>query len=158
MGIALIFASSTILTNLLIYMSNASWANFFLEGAGLPNLFRYVLVTVLACVAYGGIFTADGPVLQESRDPGDRDRRMGSVLFRASGEPAETHGHALSSVVAAADHRQRTVFRSWSDASSALFSVLGPPSVAALLVWASGKVLYRTEVTWTAPSSAAGQE
>src|SRR4030095_5125384 len=58
--LALIFSTSTILTNILIYMPNSGGTNFFLEGPGLSYLARYVAVTVLACVAYGSIFTLTG--------------------------------------------------------------------------------------------------
>jgi ABC-type transport system involved in multi-copper enzyme maturation permease subunit len=59
-SMSLIFATSTILTNLLIYAPASSGSNFFFEGHGIPYLLRYVFVTVLACIAYGGVFTLTG--------------------------------------------------------------------------------------------------
>src|SRR5262252_8980476 len=59
-AMSLIFTTSTILTNLLIYAPTSSMTNFFFEGAGISYLLRYVSVTVLACIAYGGVFTLTG--------------------------------------------------------------------------------------------------
>src|SRR5678815_947402 len=41
-ALALIFSTSTILTNILIYMPNSGGTNFFLEGPGLSYLTLYV--------------------------------------------------------------------------------------------------------------------
>jgi len=148
-GIALIFASSTILTNLLIYMSNASWANFFLEGAGLSNLFRYVLVTVLACVAYGGIFMLTGLYFRNPVIPAILIGAWEAFYFVLPETLQKlTVMHYLQSLLPLII--DRGPFSIVVDASSGLFSVLALLSIAGLLVLASGKVLRRTEITYSA--------
>ena len=59
-AIGLLFGIATILENVLIYGATTSVSTFFLEGPGLSYLFRYVLVIVLACAAWGAMFMLAG--------------------------------------------------------------------------------------------------
>jgi ABC-type transport system involved in multi-copper enzyme maturation permease subunit len=60
-AVALLFGTTTILENVLVYASTpSSISAFFFEGPGLSYLVRYVLVIVLACAAWGAIFMLSG--------------------------------------------------------------------------------------------------
>jgi ABC-type transport system involved in multi-copper enzyme maturation permease subunit len=148
-AMALIFATSTILTNLFIYLPAASGPSFFLEGDGIPYLLRYVIVTVLACMAYGGVFTLTG---LRYRNPVVPAIIVGLweafYFFLPASLQKLTIMHYLQSLLPLVI--DRGPFSVVVDASSALFSVLVLAGIAALLVWAAGKELRRTEVTYSA--------
>lgn len=67
--VAVLFASSTIATHILIYSSSPEFSAFFLEGPGLSHLARYVAVTILACIAYGAIFLLAGMLFKNPGVP-----------------------------------------------------------------------------------------
>jgi ABC-type transport system involved in multi-copper enzyme maturation permease subunit len=59
-AMGLVFGTTTVLTNILMYAISPSMSEFFLEGPGLSYLARYVLVTLLACAAWGSVFMLAG--------------------------------------------------------------------------------------------------
>ena len=148
-AMGVIFGTSTILTNVLIYMPHSSWTSFFLEDAGLPNLARYFLVTLLACAAYGGIFTLTGLYFRNPVIPAIVLAGWEAFYFVLPASLQKvTVMHYLQSLLPLII--DRGPFSVVVDASSALFSVMALVSVCALLVWASGKVLRRTQITYSA--------
>jgi ABC-type transport system involved in multi-copper enzyme maturation permease subunit len=60
LAMSVIFGLSTLFTHTLIYLRNPGSKAFFLEGDGFSNLARYLMVTVMAVVAYGSIFLLVG--------------------------------------------------------------------------------------------------
>ena len=50
-AMSLIFGTSALLTNVLVHMHHFEWAQFFLEGDGFSHMFRYFVVTIMACAA-----------------------------------------------------------------------------------------------------------
>jgi ABC-type transport system involved in multi-copper enzyme maturation permease subunit len=54
------FSICTIATFILLYLPNGGFGSFFLSGNGVPHLARYLIVTLIACVGYGGIFLLSG--------------------------------------------------------------------------------------------------
>lgn len=148
-ALALIFATSTILTNILIYMPNSSWASFFLEDAGLSNLFKYVSVTVLACVAYGSIFMLTGLYFRNPVVPAILIAAWEAFYFVLPETLQKfTVMHYLQSLLPLII--DRGPFSVIVDPSSAVFSVFALLCTAAVLVWAAGKALCRTEITYSA--------
>jgi ABC-type transport system involved in multi-copper enzyme maturation permease subunit len=144
-----IFGTSTILTNILMYMPNSSWTNFFFEDAGLSNLARYVLVTLLACAAYGGVFTLTGLYFRNPVIPAILVAAWEAFYFVLPATLQKvTVMHYLQSLLPLII--DRGPFSVVVDASSAVFSVLALLSVCALLVWASGKLLCKTQITYSA--------
>ena len=147
-AMALIFGVSTTLTNLLIFMPASSGTAFFLEGEGIPNLIRYIMVTTLACMAYGGVFTLTGLRFRNPVIPAivigvweafyfvlpATLQKLTVMHYLQSLLPLVIDGGPFSVVV---------------DASSGLFSVLVLFSLAALFVWAAGKALCGTEITYS---------
>ena len=57
-----LFTTVTVLSMLLLFFPHffSSSVRFFLDGAGLGQLFTYVLITILACVGYGAFFMVVG--------------------------------------------------------------------------------------------------
>src|SRR5437763_15332924 len=57
-----LFTTLTVLCMLLVFFSHyyAESSRLFLDGAGLSQLFTYVLITVLACIGYGAFFLVVG--------------------------------------------------------------------------------------------------
>jgi hypothetical protein len=145
---ALIFGVSTILTNLLIYMPATSGSEFFLEGEGIPNLIRYIVVTTLACMAYGGIFTLTGLRFRNPVIPAIVIGLWEAFYFVLPATLQKfTVMHYLQSLLPLVI--DRGPFSVVVDASSAVFSVLILFSLAALFVWAAGRALCRTEITYS---------
>jgi ABC-type transport system involved in multi-copper enzyme maturation permease subunit len=147
-AMALIFSTSTILTNLLMYAAATSGPAFFFEGNGIPYLLRYLIVTVLACTAYGGVFTLTGLRFRNPVIPAIIVGLWEAFYFFLPETLQKlTIMHYLQSLLPLII--DRGPFSVVVDASSAVFSVLVLIGVAALLVWASGKLLCRTEVTYS---------
>jgi ABC-type transport system involved in multi-copper enzyme maturation permease subunit len=148
-AMAIIFATSTILTNILIYLPSASRMTFFMEGEGLSNLARYVLVTVLACAAYGGVFMLTGLWFRNPIVPAIVIGLWEAFYFVLPETLQKlTIMHYLQSLLPLVI--DRGPFSIVIDASSATFSVLALLGIAVLLVWAAGKILRQTEVTYSA--------
>jgi len=57
-----LFTTVTVVSMLLVFFSHnpAASSRFFLDGAGLGQLFWYVAITILACVGYGAFFLVVG--------------------------------------------------------------------------------------------------
>jgi len=147
-AMALIFGLSTLLTNILIYLPATSGTTFFLEGDGIPNLIRYVLATALACLAYGGVFTLTGLWFRNPVIPAIIVGLWEAFYFVLPASLQKlTIMHYLQSLLPLVI--DRGPFAVVSDASSGVFSVLVLLSTAVLLVWAAGKALCRTEVTYS---------
>jgi ABC-type transport system involved in multi-copper enzyme maturation permease subunit len=148
-AMGLIFTTSTILTNILAYAPNSSWTNFFLEDAGLSNLTRYVVVTVLACAAYGAVFTLAGLIFRNPVIPAIVVAAWEAFYFVLPETLQKfTIMHYLQSLLPLII--DRGPFSVVVGPSSAVFSVLALLGSAALLVWASGKRLCRTQVSYSA--------
>jgi ABC-type transport system involved in multi-copper enzyme maturation permease subunit len=144
-----IFGTSTILTNILIYMPLPSWSSFFLEDAGLSNLVRYFLVTLLACAAYGGIFTFTGLYFRNPIIPAILVAGWEAFYFVLPASLQKvTVMHYLQSLLPLII--DRGPFSVVVDASSAVFSVLALLGICVLLVWASGRMLCKTQITYSA--------
>ncbi len=58
----ILFTIMTVVCMLLVFLPNyfSSSMRFFLEGAGLGQLFWYVTITILACIGYGAFFLVVG--------------------------------------------------------------------------------------------------
>jgi ABC-type transport system involved in multi-copper enzyme maturation permease subunit len=58
----ILFGAVTIASMLLLFFPHffSASARFFSDGAGLSQLFSYVLITVLACIGYGAFFLVVG--------------------------------------------------------------------------------------------------
>ena len=58
----ILFGAVTIASMLLLFFAHffSASARFFFDGAGLSQLFTYVLITVLACIGYGAFFLVVG--------------------------------------------------------------------------------------------------
>jgi ABC-type transport system involved in multi-copper enzyme maturation permease subunit len=148
-AMSVIFGLSTLLTNLLIYLPAASGSTFFLEGDGIPNLIRYILATTLACLAYGGVFTLTGLWFRNPVIPALVIGLWEAFYFVLPGSLQKlTIMHYVQSLLPLVI--DRGPFSVVVDASSGLFSVLVLLGVAGLLVWAAGKALRRTEITYSA--------
>jgi ABC-type transport system involved in multi-copper enzyme maturation permease subunit len=148
-AIGLLFSVSTILTNILIYVPTTTWPTFFLEGDGLGYLARYVGVTVLACVAYGSVFMFTGLYFRNPIVPAIIVGLWeGFFFFLPESLQKVTVMHYLQSLLPLVI--DRGPFSVIVDPSSALFSILVLLSITVLLVWASGRALCRTQVTYSA--------
>jgi ABC-type transport system involved in multi-copper enzyme maturation permease subunit len=57
-----LFTTVTVVSMLIVFFSHAQTlgTRFFLEGAGLSQLFWYMTITILACVGYGAFFLVVG--------------------------------------------------------------------------------------------------
>ncbi|HET9941801.1 MAG TPA: hypothetical protein VFR05_00585 [Terriglobia bacterium] len=147
-AMAIIFGMSTLLTNILIYLPATSGRAFFFEGDGLGHLFWYVLATALGCLAYGGVFTLTGLWFRNPVVPAIVIGLWEAFYFVLPASLQKlTVMHYLQSLLPLVI--DRGPFSVVVDASSALFSVLVLLTSASLLVWASGKALCRTEVTYS---------
>jgi ABC-type transport system involved in multi-copper enzyme maturation permease subunit len=148
-AIGSLFAVSTILTNILIYVPSTTWPAFFLEGEGLGYLARYIGVTVLACVAYGSVFMFTGLYFRNPIIPAIVVGLWeGFFFFLPANLQKVTVMHYLQSLLPLVI--DRGPFSVIVDPSSALFSILVLLSMTVLLVWASGRALRRTQVTYSA--------
>jgi ABC-type transport system involved in multi-copper enzyme maturation permease subunit len=147
-AMSLLFATSTILTNVLIYMANSSWMTFFLEGDGISNLVRYVAVTVLACMAYGGIFMVAGLCFKNPIVPAVVVGVWEAFYFILPETLQKvTVMHYLQSLLPLII--DRGPFSVVIDPTGAVISIATLLGAAAGLVWISGKILCRTQVTYS---------
>lgn len=58
----ILFTTVTVVSMLLLFLPHffSSGVRFFLDGAGLGQLFSYVVITILACLGYGAFFMVVG--------------------------------------------------------------------------------------------------
>jgi ABC-type transport system involved in multi-copper enzyme maturation permease subunit len=148
-AMTLIFSTSTILTNTLIYVPSSAWMNFFFEGDGLSNLARYVVVTALACVAYGGIFTLTGLLFRNPIVPAlIIGVWEGFYFVLPESLQKVTVMHYLQSMLPLVI--DRGPFSVVIDPTHAIFGIPILLATAAGMVWLSGKVLRGTQITYSA--------
>lgn len=148
-AMAVVFATSTILTNVLIYLNVPSMGAFFLEGPGISYLAAYVLVIVLACAAYGGIFMLAGLLF---RNPIVAAFIVGlwEAFYFILPETLQklTVMHYLQSLLPLVI--DRGPFSVIIDPTNPILAVLIVLAIAAGFVFLSGKVLCRTQITYSA--------
>jgi ABC-type transport system involved in multi-copper enzyme maturation permease subunit len=144
-----IFVTSTILTNVLAYMHNYDWAQFFLEGEGIANLVRYVLVTVMGCVAYGGVFMLAGTLFKNPAGPVALIGAWEAFYFIL---PADVQNftimHYLQSMLPVAI--DRGPFAVVVNPTPAILGIPVLLVIAGVFVWAAGQVVRRAQVTYSA--------
>jgi ABC-type transport system involved in multi-copper enzyme maturation permease subunit len=144
---SLIFGVCTVATNVLIYMTHPGWQEFFLAGDGLRQLGLYVLAAVLACAAYGAIFTLLGLLFRIPVIPGAvlLAWEFFYFVFPASVQKF-TVMHYLQSLLPV--RVDLGVFAVVADPTP---PVLGVPVLllaAAVLVWISGRVLRTVQISY----------
>jgi len=148
-AMALVFGTTTLLTNLLIYAISPSMSEFFLEGPGLAYLARYVLVTVLACAAWGSIFMLAGLLF---KNPIISVFVVGlwEAFYFILPETLQklTVMHYLQSLLPIVI--DRGPFSVVIDPTNSVLSVVIVLGIAAGFVWLSGKALRRTQIAYGA--------
>ncbi len=146
---SVIFGGSAILTNLLAYMHHPAWAQFFLEGNGLPNLFRYFIVTIMACLAYGGVFLLMGTLFKNPAGPFIVIGAWEAFFFILPANVQKfTIMHYLQSMLPLAI--DRGPFAVVADPTPAILGIPVLLGVAGLFVWAAGQVVRRAQVNYSA--------
>ena len=132
----------------MIYFPSSSWANFFLEGEGISNLASYVVVTILACVAYGSIFTLAGLVF---RNPIVSAFFIGvwEAFYFILPETLQkfTIMHYLQSLLPLVI--DRGPFSVVIDPTGAFWCIVILLGIGVTFVGFSGKVLCRTQITYS---------
>jgi ABC-type transport system involved in multi-copper enzyme maturation permease subunit len=148
-AIALLFGTTTVLENVLIYAPSPSMSAFFLEGPGLSYLARYVLVIVLACAAWGAIFMLAGLLF---KNPIICAFVLGLweafYFILPEGLQKLTVMHYLQSLLPILI--DRGPFSVVIDPTPPVLSVGILLAISAGFVWLSGKALQRTQVTYSA--------
>jgi hypothetical protein len=148
-AMAAIFGTSTIATNVLVYVPNPGWTSFFLEGDGIPYLSRYVLVTVMGCMAYGGVFLLAGLLFKNPAVPALVVAGWETFYFVLPKTLQKfTVMHYLQSILPVGIDLGPLAIE--IDPTPAVLSIPALIVGAALLVWMSGLVLKRTQVTYSA--------
>lgn len=148
-AMAAIFGTSTLLTHVLVYMPNSAWMQFFLEGNGFSNMTDYFVVTVMACVAYGGVFMLVGTLFKNP---------VGPAIFIGAWEafyfifPASvqkfTIMHYLQSMLPVGID-----LGAFAVVANPTPAILGIPVlliVAGVFVWLAGQVVRWAQVTYSA--------
>jgi ABC-type transport system involved in multi-copper enzyme maturation permease subunit len=148
-AMALIFGTTTLLSNLLLYSNSPSMSSFFFEGPGMSYLGAYVLVVVLACAAYGGIFMLAGLLF---RNPIVAAFLVGvwEAFYFILPETLQklTVMHYLQSLLPLVI--DRGPFSVIIDPTNPVLSVLVVIGIAVGFVFLSGKVLRRTQIAYSA--------
>jgi hypothetical protein len=123
-------------------------SEFFLEGPGLSYLARYVLVTVLACLAWGSIFMLAGLLF---RNPIISVFVVGAweAFYFILPETLQkfTVMHYLQSLLPIVI--DRGPFSVVIDPTNPVLSVVIVLGVVAGFVWLSGKALRRTQISYS---------
>jgi ABC-type transport system involved in multi-copper enzyme maturation permease subunit len=147
-SMGLLFGTMTVLTNLLAYVPSASMEDFFLEGPGISYLARYVLVTVLACVAWGSIFMLAGLLF---KNPIITAFVVGAweAFYFILPESLQklTVMHYLQSLLPIVI--DRGPFSVVIDPTGPVLSVVIVLGIAVGFVWLSGKALRKTQITYS---------
>jgi len=148
-AMSLIFGTSTILTNLLTYMHNFAWAQFFLEGNGFAYMARYFVVTVMACVAYGGVFVLAGTLFKNPAGAAVLVGAWEAFYFILPAEVQKfTIMHYLQSMLPVAI--DRGPFAVVVDPTPAILGIPLLAVVAGVFVWLAGQVVRLAQVTYSA--------
>ena len=148
-AMSFIFGTSTVLTNVLAYMHNYDWVQFFLEGEGIPNLLRYVVVIVMGCVAYGGVFMLAGTLFKNPAGPVALVGAWEAFYFILPADVQKfTIMHYLQSMLPVAI--DRGPFAVVVNPTPAILGIPVLVVIAGVFVWASGQVVRRAQVTYSA--------
>jgi ABC-type transport system involved in multi-copper enzyme maturation permease subunit len=144
-----LYVFCVVATYLLAFMPNPRYSAYFFEGDGLTNLFRYVVVTVLACIGYGAVFLVMGMLFKNPALPAITLLGWEAFFFVLPETVQKfTVVHYLQSI------RPLTVdLGPFAVVADPTPPVLGVPILilfAAAMVWVSGKLLQRTQVTYSA--------
>jgi len=148
-AMSLIFGTSTILTNVLMYMHNFAWAQFFLEGEGIPYLARYFVVTIMACAAYGGVFMLSGTLFKNPAGPAILIGAWEAFyfIFPASVQKFTIMHYLQSMLPVVID---RGPFAVVVDPTPAILGIPVLVVVTAVFVWIAGQVVRLAQVTYSA--------
>jgi ABC-type transport system involved in multi-copper enzyme maturation permease subunit len=142
-----LFSIGTILTNILIYVRNPGYSDFLLQGDGGGQLVRYVLATVLACATYGGIFLILGLRFRNPIIPSVILLAWETFYFVLPATVQKfTVMHYIQSFLPAIDLGPFAVV---VDPTSPVIGVPLLAGVAVLLVWMSGNLLKKTEISYS---------
>jgi len=145
----LIFTTTTVLENLLLYSIVPSGTSFFLEGPGISYLARYVVVVILACCCYGGIFTLTGLLFRNPLVPAFIVAMWEAFYFILPETLQKvTVMHYLQSLLPLVI--DRGPFSVIIDPTGPILSVVILLVVAAVFVWVTGMVLSRAQVSYSA--------
>jgi ABC-type transport system involved in multi-copper enzyme maturation permease subunit len=148
-AMSFIFGTSTILTNLLLYLHHPAWAQFFLEGNGFPNMARYFIVTIMACAAYGAVFMLTGTLFRNPAGPSILIGAWEAFFFVLPADVQKfTIMHYLQSMLPVAI--DRGPFAVVADPTPAVLGIPVLLVVAGVFVWSAGQVVRRAQVTYSA--------
>jgi ABC-type transport system involved in multi-copper enzyme maturation permease subunit len=146
---ALIFGTSAFLTHILVYLPNGGWTKFFLEGNGIPNMTQYLVVTVMACAAYGGVFLLAGTLFKNPAGPTILIGGWEAFFFILPADIQKfTIMHYLQSMLPVGiDMGPLAVV---VDPTPAILGIPLLLTVVAVLVWLAGQVVRQAQVTYSA--------
>lgn len=148
-AMGIVFGACTIATNILIYMPNPGYAAFFFEGDGIPQLARYLLVVVLATAAYGSIFLLLGLIFKNPILPAVAVLGWEAFYFVLPASVQKvTVVHYLQSILPVSI--DLGPFAVVVDPTPPFLGMLVLLIAAAALVWLAGRILRRSEVTYSA--------
>jgi ABC-type transport system involved in multi-copper enzyme maturation permease subunit len=148
-AMATIFGTSIILTHLLAHMHHPAWTQFFLEGDGFPNTLRYLAVTVMACVAYGGVFLAAGTLFKNPAGPAILVGGWEAFYFILPASVQKfTIMHYLQSMLPVVI--DRGPFAVVVDPTPAILGIPLLVVVAGVFLWIAGQVVRLAQVTYSA--------
>ena len=146
---AVVFGSSTILTHILVYLPNPAWKTFFFEGDGISNMERYFLVTVMACIAYGGVFLLMGTLFKNPAGPLILLGAWEAFFFVLPADVQKfTIMHYLQSMLPVGI--DMGPFAVVVDPTPAILGIPLLIAVALVFVWIAGQVVRRAQVTYSA--------
>jgi ABC-type transport system involved in multi-copper enzyme maturation permease subunit len=148
-AMTVIFGSSAILTNVLLYMHHPSWATVFLEGSGFSMLASYFLVTIMACAAYGGVFMLTGSLFKNPAGPAILIGAWEAFFFILPADVQKfTIMHYLQSMLPVGI--DRGPFAVVADPTPAFLGIPVLLIVAGFFVWMTGQIVRRAQVTYSA--------
>jgi hypothetical protein len=144
-----IFGTSAFLTHVLIYMPNGGWTKFFLEGNGLPHMAQYLIVTAMACMAYGGVFILVGTLFKNPAGPTLLVGGWEAFFFILPADVQKfTIMHYLQSMLPVGiDMGPLAVV---ADPTPAILGIPVLLAIAAVFVWLAGQVVRLAQVTYSA--------
>ena len=147
-AMSFIFGTSTILSNVLMYMHNYEWVRFFLEGDGFSYLVSYFVVTVMACAAYGAVFMLTGTLFKNPAGPAILIGGWEAFyfIFPASVQKFTIMHYLQSMLPVVID---RGPFAVVVDPTPAILGIPVLVAVAAVLVWIAGQVVRWAQVTYS---------
>ena len=148
-AMGVIFGSSAILTNLFLYMHHPAWATVYLEGSGFSMLARYIVVTIMACAAYGGVFMLTGTLFKNPAGPAILIGAWEAFFFILPASIQKfTIMHYLQSMLPVAI--DRGPFAVLVDPTHPILGIPVLMIVAGFFVWTTGQIVRRAQVTYSA--------